>query len=315
MATDNTILNLGTGGDTIRDIDRGAYKTQVVQLDIGGAASESLVTGTMPVSGSVNADLRVGGAAVTTSNPIAIQPPLSGFIPVSQSGTWSTGRTWTLASGTDSVTLGALTYPVSANNSSTVQLAAQATFVGVIETIQNQQGAQIEVICDQAYTLTINQYADAAGTKQTSQDIFVRAAGVPFNENVSLPGNYFNLTVKNNGYVTTTTFTVDTTFGIMATGPRTVTALGNNRMALNEVGGVAIVGGPSLMAASVPVTIASNQAPTQHESTTQTDLLQAILIELRTNSRILANGLNILDDVDQIRADASFENSIYTPLN
>jgi hypothetical protein len=137
---------------------------------------------------------------------------------------------------------------------------------------------------------------------------------VPFNENVSLPGNYFNLTVKNNGYVTTTTLTVDTTFGIMATGPRTVTALGNNRMALNEVGGVAIVGGPSLMAASVPVTIASNQVPTRHESTTQTDLLQAILIELRTHSRILANGLNILDDVNQIRADASYDNSIDTPL-
>jgi hypothetical protein len=45
--TDNTVLNPGSGGDTIRDVNRtGAVKTQVVQLDIGGAATnaEALVT-------------------------------------------------------------------------------------------------------------------------------------------------------------------------------------------------------------------------------------------------------------------------------
>ena len=41
---DNTVLNPGTGGDTIRDIDRGGgLKTQVVQLDAGGESNESLV--------------------------------------------------------------------------------------------------------------------------------------------------------------------------------------------------------------------------------------------------------------------------------
>lgn len=45
--TDNTVLNPGSGGDTIRDVNRtGAVKTQVVQIDIGGAATnaEALVT-------------------------------------------------------------------------------------------------------------------------------------------------------------------------------------------------------------------------------------------------------------------------------
>lgn len=50
---DNTQLNTGTGGDVIRDIDRGAgAKTQVVQLDIGGSAvnAENLATGYIPVA-------------------------------------------------------------------------------------------------------------------------------------------------------------------------------------------------------------------------------------------------------------------------
>ena len=42
---DNTILNAGAGGDTIRDIARqgGTAKTQVVQWDIGGAAANAEV--------------------------------------------------------------------------------------------------------------------------------------------------------------------------------------------------------------------------------------------------------------------------------
>lgn len=48
MAADNTILNPGTAGDTIRDLARlsGSVKTQVIALDLGGAASnaENLIT-------------------------------------------------------------------------------------------------------------------------------------------------------------------------------------------------------------------------------------------------------------------------------
>ena len=48
MPTDNTVLNTGSGGDTVRDLARqaGNVKTQVVQLDIGGSSAnaEVLVT-------------------------------------------------------------------------------------------------------------------------------------------------------------------------------------------------------------------------------------------------------------------------------
>lgn len=46
---DNTILNPGASGDTVRDLDRlgAGVKTQVVQLDVGGASSnaEALLQG------------------------------------------------------------------------------------------------------------------------------------------------------------------------------------------------------------------------------------------------------------------------------
>ena len=41
--TDNTTINSGTGGDVIRDIDRGSAKTQVLQIDVGGDATNAEV--------------------------------------------------------------------------------------------------------------------------------------------------------------------------------------------------------------------------------------------------------------------------------
>ena len=48
---DNTTLNNSSGGDTIRSVNRSGVKTQVVQVDIGGAGAESLLgPAPMPVS-------------------------------------------------------------------------------------------------------------------------------------------------------------------------------------------------------------------------------------------------------------------------
>ena len=164
------------------------------------------------------------------------------------------------SAGALSVSLNSLIYPVSTNNSSTAQLAAGATFTGTVESIQNLQAAQISVICDQAYTLNIDQFIDAGATKLVSTDTFTRGAGVPFNENVTLPGNYFRLRVTNNGGSTTTTLSIDVTFGIMATGPRTVTGLGNNRTALNEINGTAVTTGSGASSAGTQrVILASDQ--------------------------------------------------------
>lgn len=49
---DNTTLNTGTGGDTLRDKDRAGVKTQIVALDLNPAGTETLMAGAMPVTGT-----------------------------------------------------------------------------------------------------------------------------------------------------------------------------------------------------------------------------------------------------------------------
>lgn len=59
---DNTVLNPGVAGDSVRDIDRSlnavpiAAKTQVVQLDGGGQTAESLVSPGNPLPVTLGAD-------------------------------------------------------------------------------------------------------------------------------------------------------------------------------------------------------------------------------------------------------------------
>lgn len=58
---DNTVLPPGVGGDTIRDVDKGGLKTQVILLDVGGLGAESLFTGhiivdTLPATASTAAN-------------------------------------------------------------------------------------------------------------------------------------------------------------------------------------------------------------------------------------------------------------------
>jgi len=159
---------------------------------------------------------------------------LLGNIATSIAGTLSTEISQSTPGVSNGVQITALTYPISTANSSVAQLAAGATFTGTVETILSLQAAQIMVRCDQAYTLSIIQYIDAAGTQPISTDVFTRAAGVALNENVTLPGNYFSLTLKNEGASTTTTLALSTTFGIMDTQPRALTNAGNFPVAVRE---------------------------------------------------------------------------------
>jgi hypothetical protein len=71
----DVILNPGVGGDTIRTVEKGGVDTQVVILDLGGAGAESLLTGTLPVSGTV----AVTGA-LTDAQLRATPVPVSGTV-------------------------------------------------------------------------------------------------------------------------------------------------------------------------------------------------------------------------------------------
>jgi len=77
---DNTLLNSGVGGDTIRDIDRSGVKSQVVVLDAGGSAGESLVTLTNPMPVQPAASYFAAATGNTSSAQLAAGATFTGTI-------------------------------------------------------------------------------------------------------------------------------------------------------------------------------------------------------------------------------------------
>jgi hypothetical protein len=67
---DNTTLNPGVGGDTVREVEKGAAKTQVVLVDIGGIGAESLFTGAVSVS-NFPATQPVSGTFFQATQPVS----------------------------------------------------------------------------------------------------------------------------------------------------------------------------------------------------------------------------------------------------
>jgi len=153
---------------------------------------------------------------------------------------------------TNSVTSGAnvqlasIAYIGDAGNSSTAQLAAAATFAGTLKAVPSAPNAIISALMDQPFTLTVTQYDDAGATKIAgSPVVFTRLANASVNESVQLNGNFYRVSVTNNGASTSTTFYVDTFTGIMPVEPQALTNNGNKRVAITEVGGTP-VSGPNL---------------------------------------------------------------------
>lgn len=112
MATDNTVLNAGTGGDTVRDLARqaGTVKTPVVQLDIGGP--------------SANAEVLVlaGQQTKAASVPVVIASDQGALTVQGQQSSRSAG---TITNATSVVG------PISANNFNICTVTISGTFTGV----------------------------------------------------------------------------------------------------------------------------------------------------------------------------------------
>lgn len=122
-------------------------------------------------------------------------------------------------------------YALSAGNSSTAQLTAGATFTGTIEYSANQQAISILCVSDQNMTLTVNQFIDAGGTRQSSTQSFSVTAGTGFSRCLQLNGNYFRVTCQNNGASTTTTFNLDVALGTL----QSQTQSGNLPVSISEL--------------------------------------------------------------------------------
>lgn len=132
------------------------------------------------------------------------------------------------------VQISRLLFTSSAVNSSSAQLAAAATFTGTWEDIFSQPDAQVLSVSDQAMTYEIQQAIDAAGLQIISTTTFTRIAGQGLCENVQLNGNYVRVRATNNGASSTTTFAINTTYGILDPLPTSLTNRGNLRVSVEE---------------------------------------------------------------------------------
>lgn len=270
-STGSFVDTFGGGTQFADGAARGTATGTLLMVDDGTniQSAQGDTTGNQKIVGSI------ASAATDSGNPVKTGGKYNATAPTFTDG--QRGDTQINSSGHAKTELSSLVFPASTNNSSTAQLAASATFTGTIEDARNLQAAQIEVFSDQPVTINVDQFIDSGGTQLVSTDTFTRLANVPYNENVTIPGNYFRLRVQNTGASATTTLAINTTFGIMATGPRTVTTLGNNRTALNEINGTAVTTGTGASSAGTQrvVTATDSTIGTVTSVTQNADIRQA----------------------------------------
>jgi hypothetical protein len=101
----------------------------------------------------------------------------------------------------------------STNNSTTTQLAPNATYTGTLETALSQPAISLLMTADQNMILTLKQYIDVAGTYAVAPMVFSIAAGQQFSRSIVLNGNYIQMVATNQGSATTTTFNLNTAYG------------------------------------------------------------------------------------------------------
>lgn len=84
--SNDTVLNAGSGGDSVRTIDKSGVKTQVVTLDLGGSGAESLIAGALPVTGTFyQATQPVSGTFYQATQPVSGTVAVSGSVAVTGS--------------------------------------------------------------------------------------------------------------------------------------------------------------------------------------------------------------------------------------
>jgi hypothetical protein len=274
---DNTLLNAGSGGDTVRDIDRGGgVKTQVVQVDFGGASgAESLAS---------------------FANPIPVQPAAAYFVQ-------STG------------------------NSSTAQLAVNATFTGTIDNVLSQPQMSLLVETDQPGTLVVNQYITATDPFPAIVTTYFVTAGSAatgggFGQSLTLNGNFAQVVFTNTGSAATTKLNINTYYGSLAptvqqigalnhyTGQVNAAETGDNSTDYDKPDDNTASG---LLSAEVYPRMFDGNYWHRQRGNLQTGLavydqpmmevMQAILTELRVLNVIMHATQNSRDDLDRLRSD------------
>lgn len=151
---------------------------------------------TLPGAGAVVETVEVSGAQrqiVQVANLPATQP-------VSAAANLPTSKNATI-------------FQFSSQNTSSAQLAAGATFAGVVETALDQPSISLLLTSDQPTTLTVKQFIDAGGSRAVPDIVFYVDANVGFSRSFTINGNYVQVLAQNTGPATTTTFSLNTAYG------------------------------------------------------------------------------------------------------
>lgn len=221
-------------------------------ISIAGNSSLSVTDTTKQFSlgldGALRSDIELGNIQVSdgtnTFGSVDAQNYLFKFLQILASTSDNVGNgIGSISSGginSLAVAQSATNYAVSSVNSSTTQLAAGATFTGVNETTFNQQSYSILLTSDQPGILTINNYINQTDTIPAGYSTFNVEAGEGFMGSGVVNGNWVNVTFKNIGSATTTTFNINTTYGTIPS----ATALNNAPMALQETNGIPLTATP-----------------------------------------------------------------------
>lgn len=173
-----------------------AIKTAAETL-AGRTINTSAVAGTVALDGATLAALESIQAAVTGSVAVTNFPANQ---PVSAVANLPTSNNATI-------------FQFSSQNTSSLQLAAGATFPGVVETALDQPSISLLLTSDQPTTLTVRQFIDAGGTRAVPDIVFYIDANVGFSRSFTLNGNYVQVLAQNTGASATTTFSLNTAYG------------------------------------------------------------------------------------------------------
>ena len=230
-------LALESGGNLASVATATGTQADAVYSGSGSGSVLSVLKGIFGNTGSADGGSGTVGAAVGTT--------------ATNTG-WNNGGILTTTSLTSPLpqALSGTNFIFSTSNSTVAQLAANATFPGVIESTINQQTISILLTVDQPGILTLNQYIDLAGTRTISSWSFNIVAGAPFSRAFTANGNYFSLTYKNTGSATTTTLNLNTAYGTLFPANN----LGNLPTSIADVNGTV------LSAATLPVTLTDASA-------------------------------------------------------
>lgn len=117
------------------------------------------------------------------------------------------------------VILNKIKYDLSTGNNTAANLGIGAVFNGAVESVIDAPNIIVSALVNQNYTLTINQYGDAAGTILVSTKSFTRLAGQPLNVSVTAYADFYKIVITNTSGVAATQVFAKTYTGILAPTP------------------------------------------------------------------------------------------------